>query len=242
MSHRKRREARCDPKPWKRCHRNCRGKRPQERIRLQSRRNNELRCGLPLSAGALYELLTNAMLFVLPSDLEGMSLALLDAMGAGLCGLTSDIPENRELVDGAGFTFQGGSATDLADGLRFLIANPAVREAAGSTARSESRKVSVAKENILSADGIRSAAYARQKAVARAMAAGERRSERKAGQLPTLHGLKKGEIIGSCGRRGVELPQTEEMSICNQRTGPTPSLFYYNQFLSCQGPRCGRRP
>jgi glycosyltransferase involved in cell wall biosynthesis len=90
---------------------------------------------LPLSAGALDELLTNAMLFVLPSDLEGMSLALLDVMGAGLCGLTSDIPENRELVDGAGFTFQGGSATDLADRLRFRIANPAVREAAGSTAR-----------------------------------------------------------------------------------------------------------
>src|SRR5450759_5430210 len=83
----------------------------------------------------LDELLTNAMLFVLPSDMEGLSLALLDAMGAGLCVLTSDVPENRELVDGAGFTFQRGSATDLADRLRFLIANPAVREAAGRTAK-----------------------------------------------------------------------------------------------------------
>ena len=50
------------------------------------------------------ELLTNAMLFVLPSDLEGLSLALLDAMGAGVCVLASDIPENREVVDGSGFT------------------------------------------------------------------------------------------------------------------------------------------
>jgi glycosyltransferase involved in cell wall biosynthesis len=49
---------------------------------------------------ALDELLTNAMLFVLPSDLEGLSLALLDALGAGVCVLASDIPENRELVDG----------------------------------------------------------------------------------------------------------------------------------------------
>ena len=88
-----------------------------------------------VSGDALDELITNAMIFVLPSDLEGLSLALLDAMGAGLCVLTSDVPENREVVDGAGFTFRGGNATDLADRLRFLIANPAIREAAGATAR-----------------------------------------------------------------------------------------------------------
>jgi glycosyltransferase involved in cell wall biosynthesis len=56
-------------------------------------------------------------------------------MGAGLCVLTSDVPENREVVDGAGFTFERGNVTDLADRLRFLIANPAIREAAGRTAR-----------------------------------------------------------------------------------------------------------
>jgi glycosyltransferase involved in cell wall biosynthesis len=88
-----------------------------------------------VSGETLDELLTNAMIFVLPSDLEGLSLALLDAMGASLCVLTSDVPENREVVDGAGFTFQRGSAADLADRLRFLIANPAVRESAGRTAR-----------------------------------------------------------------------------------------------------------
>ena len=48
------------------------------------------------------------MIFVLPSDMEGLSLALLDAMGAGLCVLASDVPENREVVEGAGFTFQAG--------------------------------------------------------------------------------------------------------------------------------------
>jgi glycosyltransferase involved in cell wall biosynthesis len=83
----------------------------------------------------LDELLTNAMIFVLPSDLEGLSLALLDAMGAGLCVLTSDVPENRELVEGAGFTFQRGNGADLADCLRSLIANPSLRDAAGKVAR-----------------------------------------------------------------------------------------------------------
>jgi glycosyltransferase involved in cell wall biosynthesis len=88
-----------------------------------------------VSGETLDELLTNSMIFVLPSDLEGLSLALLDAMGAGLCVLTSDVPENREVVEGAGYMFKRGSAADLADRLRFLIANPAVREAAGRTAK-----------------------------------------------------------------------------------------------------------
>ena len=93
-----------------------------------------------VSGETLDELLTNAMLFVLPSDLEGLSLALLDAMGAGLCVLTSDVPENREVVDGAGFTFQRGNSTDLADRLRFLIANPALRDAAGRAAKEKIRE------------------------------------------------------------------------------------------------------
>jgi glycosyltransferase involved in cell wall biosynthesis len=88
-----------------------------------------------VSGEILDELLTNAMMFVLPSDLEGLSLALLDAMGAGLCVLTSDVPENREVVDGAGFTFQRGNVADLVDRLRYLIANPSIRDAAGRTAR-----------------------------------------------------------------------------------------------------------
>ena len=93
-----------------------------------------------VSGEALDELLTNAMMFVLPSDLEGLSLALLDAMGAGLCVLSSDVPENREAVEDAGFTFRRGDAADLADRLRFLIANPAVREAAGQAAKRRIRE------------------------------------------------------------------------------------------------------
>ena len=93
-----------------------------------------------VSGEALDELLTNAMIFVLPSDLEGLSLALLDAMGAGLCVLSSDVAENREAVEDTGFTFRRGDASDLADRLRFLIANPAVREAAGRAAKRRIRE------------------------------------------------------------------------------------------------------
>jgi glycosyltransferase involved in cell wall biosynthesis len=93
-----------------------------------------------VSGNTLEELLTNAAIFVLPSDIEGLSLALLDAMGAGICVLTSDIPENCEVVDGTGFTFERGNAADLAARLRFLIANPAVREAAGKAAKNRIRE------------------------------------------------------------------------------------------------------
>ncbi len=103
--------------------------------RLRMHANEQIRMLDWVSGETLDELLTNAMIFVLPSEMEGLSLALLDAMGAGLCVLTSDVPENREVVDGAGFTFQRGNAVDLADRLRFLIANPALREASGRAAR-----------------------------------------------------------------------------------------------------------
>jgi glycosyltransferase involved in cell wall biosynthesis len=102
---------------------------------LRTHASDRIRMLAWVSGETLDELLTNAMIFVLPSDLEGLSLALLDAMGAGLCVLTSDVPENREVVDGAGFTYERGNPVDLAERLRFLIANPAVREASGKAAR-----------------------------------------------------------------------------------------------------------
>jgi glycosyltransferase involved in cell wall biosynthesis len=86
-----------------------------------------------VSGEPLVELLTNAALFVLPSDLEGLSLALLDAMGAGVCVLTSDIPENREVVQDAGFTFRAGDVDDLTRMLALLASDPEMRAAAGRT-------------------------------------------------------------------------------------------------------------
>jgi glycosyltransferase involved in cell wall biosynthesis len=103
--------------------------------RLQTHASEHIKILDWVSGEVLDELLTNAMVFVLPSDLEGLSLALLDAMGAGLCVLTTDVAENREAVDDAGFTFRRGDAADLVDRLRFLIANPAVRDAAGQAGK-----------------------------------------------------------------------------------------------------------
>jgi glycosyltransferase involved in cell wall biosynthesis len=80
-----------------------------------------------LSGEVLIEVLTNAALFVLPSDLEGLSLALLDAMAAGVCVLASDTPENKEAVAETGFTFKRGDVADLRRMLSILLSDPRVR-------------------------------------------------------------------------------------------------------------------
>ena len=91
---------------------------------------------LPWVSGSdLEELVGNAALFVLPSDLEGLSLALLDAMAAGVCVLTSDIPENNEVVEGVGFTFRRGDEGDLQRMLDLLVHNPELRRQAAARGR-----------------------------------------------------------------------------------------------------------
>jgi glycosyltransferase involved in cell wall biosynthesis len=107
---------------------------------LRAHANDRIRILDWVSGETLDELLTNAAIFVLPSDLEGLSLALLDAMGAGVCVLASDVPENREVVDGVGFTFQRGDVNDLTGQLRFLIQNPAIRDTAGKAAKNRVRE------------------------------------------------------------------------------------------------------
>jgi glycosyltransferase involved in cell wall biosynthesis len=88
-----------------------------------------------VSGNDLDELLSNAALFVLPSDIEGLSLALLDAMAAGVCVLTSDIPENNEVVENAGFTFRKGDQGDLERMLDLLLHDPELRRQSATRER-----------------------------------------------------------------------------------------------------------
>src|SRR5213076_136709 len=109
-------------------------------VKLRTHESDRVRLLDWVSGERLEELLTNAMLFVLPSDLEGLSLALLEAMGAGICTLASDIPENREVIGDAGFTFVPGDVTDLERMLRLLIEDPQIREITGLRARERVRE------------------------------------------------------------------------------------------------------
>lgn len=61
----------------------------------------------------LEELYSNAYLYTLPSDLEGMPLSLLEAMSYGNCCLVSDIEECAEVVEEYAVTFKKGDMDDL---------------------------------------------------------------------------------------------------------------------------------
>lgn len=68
----------------------------------------------------LQELYSNAYVYVLPSDLEGMPLSLLEAMSYGNCCLTSDIPECADVIGEKGVTFEKGNTEALKKALQFL--------------------------------------------------------------------------------------------------------------------------
>lgn len=68
----------------------------------------------------LEELYSNAYVYCLPSDLEGMPLSLLEAMSYGCCCLTSDIAECKEVVEDKAVLFEKGKVQDLKDKLQFL--------------------------------------------------------------------------------------------------------------------------
>jgi glycosyltransferase involved in cell wall biosynthesis len=72
----------------------------------------------------LAEFFSNAYLFALPSYLEGMSMALLEAMSYGVPALVSDIPENSAVVGTNGFYFEKKNVAGLERELTQLIANP----------------------------------------------------------------------------------------------------------------------
>lgn len=72
--------------------------------------------------GALTALLGHARLYVHPSDSEGLSLALLEAMSAGRPVLASDIPENREALGSTGEYFERGDPASLGAQLAAMLA------------------------------------------------------------------------------------------------------------------------
>jgi len=69
----------------------------------------------------LHELYSNSYLFVLPSEIEGLPTALLEAMSYGNCCLVSDIPENQEALNGYGYLFENRNFHDMAVKLDYLI-------------------------------------------------------------------------------------------------------------------------
>jgi glycosyltransferase involved in cell wall biosynthesis len=83
----------------------------------------------------LEELYSNCFVYVLPSEVEGMSLSLLDAMAFGACVICSDIAPNMAVVGDAGLSFAVLDATDLRARLGEIMAAPERAEALRLAAR-----------------------------------------------------------------------------------------------------------
>lgn len=81
-----------------------------------------------VSGDTLCELYSNAYTSVLPSDLEGMSLCLLEALAYRNALLCSDIPENTAVAEDKAIYFKKSNVDDLADKLQQLCHDPALVE------------------------------------------------------------------------------------------------------------------
>lgn len=72
------------------------------------------------SGERLEELYSNAYIMALPSDLEGMSMSLLEALAYGNAVLCSDIPENTSVAEDRAVYFKKSDIDDLAEKLQTL--------------------------------------------------------------------------------------------------------------------------
>ena len=73
-----------------------------------------------ISGDILDEIYSNAYINVLPSDLEGMSLCLLESLAYRNALLCSDIPENTAVAEDKAMYFKKANIEDLADKLQSL--------------------------------------------------------------------------------------------------------------------------
>ena len=81
-----------------------------------------------VSGDTLNEIYSNSYINVLPSDLEGMSLSLLESLAYRNTLLCSDIPENTAVAEDKAIYFKKGDVTDLASKLQILCDDSALVE------------------------------------------------------------------------------------------------------------------
>lgn len=77
-----------------------------------------------VSGNLLDEIYSNAYAYILPSNLEGMPLSLLEAMAYGNAVIGSGIPEIADVVEDKALIFEKGNVDDLAEKMQRLSDHP----------------------------------------------------------------------------------------------------------------------
>ena len=82
-----------------------------------------------VSGKTLAELFSNCYVYVLPSDIEGMPMSLLEAVGYDARVIVSDIAENTDCLDGYGNSFAKSDPESLREVLEFCLSHEELKAA-----------------------------------------------------------------------------------------------------------------
>ena len=94
-----------------------------EELRELAKGDNRIRFIGRVQGRLLEELFSNATLFAQPSELEGLSIGLIEGMSYGTPCLASDIPENKEVVGDSALLFRNKDVDDLTKQLTWALGN-----------------------------------------------------------------------------------------------------------------------
>lgn len=92
-----------------------------ERIKQMAKDDERIILADFVQGRMLDELFANCFVYVLPSDIEGMAMSLLESVSYGAPCLVSNIPENLEVVGGYMPSFKSGSSDSLAEELKKVL-------------------------------------------------------------------------------------------------------------------------
>ena len=81
-----------------------------------------------VSGKTLSELFSNCFVYVLPSDIEGMPMSLLEAVGYDARVIVSDIPENIDCLEGYGNAFKHSDSSSLKKVLEPCLAHEELKD------------------------------------------------------------------------------------------------------------------
>ena len=76
-----------------------------------------------LTGDEFYALYAHARIFIFPSEYEAMSMALLEGLSFGTPTIYSDIPENRAVAYGLGYSFKVSRVDSLTNKIKYVLQN-----------------------------------------------------------------------------------------------------------------------